>query len=152
MCEQLKKLKEALAVKEGEDPPSVAIMMHTNPDPDCIGAAKGLEKILKTWNPNTTVTLIYDGEISHPQNKTMVKVLNVSMVHREEVGNREEDLKEIADHFIAVDVMPERCDMDGVKCLMVIDHHPTLKEHNKKFTIIKSFDIQNTNKGTKSKI
>jgi single-stranded DNA-specific DHH superfamily exonuclease len=33
--------------------------------------------------------------------------------------------------------------------VMVIDHHPTLKEHNKKFTIIKSFDIQNTNKGHK---
>ena len=124
ICEPLVKLKQELISVEGSEPASIAILMHTNPDPDCIGAAKGLEKLLKTWNPNYTVSLIYDGEISHPQNKTMVKVLNLNMTHRDEVGGRDEDLKACANYFIVLDVMPERCDMGSAKCLMVIDHHP----------------------------
>ena len=124
ICEPLAKLKQELTSIEGSEPASIAILMHTNPDPDCIGAAKGLEKLLKTWNPNYTISLIYDGEISHPQNKTMVKVLNLNMTHRDEVGGKEGDIKACADHFIVLDVMPERCEMGSAKCLMVIDHHP----------------------------
>lgn len=121
MCEQLKKLKEILTVKEGEESPSIAILMHPNPDPDAIGASKGMERLLKTWNPESVVTLIYDGEISHPQNKTFVKVLNIGMTHRDDIGK---DLKDFADYFIAIDATPERCDMGEVECLMVVDHHP----------------------------
>jgi nanoRNase/pAp phosphatase (c-di-AMP/oligoRNAs hydrolase) len=124
MCEQLSKLKEALSIKEGEDAPSIAIFMHSNPDPDCIGAAKGFEKLVKSWNPDISVKIIYDGEISHPQNKTMLKILNISMTHRNDIGKKPEDLENVADHFIVIDVMPERVDMGKHQPLFVLDHHP----------------------------
>ena len=138
MCEQMKKLKDAFKIKTktaedgSEDPevletlesPHIAVMVHPNPDPDCIGSAKGFEKLVKSWVPEAKVTIIYDGEISHPQNKAMVKLLNISMTHRDDVGHKPEDLKAFADHFVVVDAMPERCEMEGIKPLMVIDHHP----------------------------
>lgn len=136
MCEQIASLKAALATESTEATEatesgevvkytkSVAILIHANPDPDCIGSAVGLKKLIRYWYPEMPVTIIYDGEISHPQNKTMVKVLNISMTHRNEIGYKPEDLKGVATHFIVVDVMPERCNMGDSECLMVIDHHP----------------------------
>jgi nanoRNase/pAp phosphatase (c-di-AMP/oligoRNAs hydrolase) len=123
MCKELNKLKEKIIPKEGESP-SIAIMVHPNPDPDCIGAAKAFEKLLKHWMPDCKITIIYDGEISHPQNKTLVKVLNIDMVHRDDIGRTVEDLLKVADKFIIVDVMPERCEMGDIKPIMVVDHHP----------------------------
>jgi len=131
MCEKLSKLKEKLIGKEGEETPSIAIMVHPNPDPDCIGSAKGFEKLIKSWNPNIPVTIIYDGEISHPQNKTMVKILNISMTHRDDIGRSPDDLKKVADHFVIIDCMPERCDIGDIKPLAVIDHHPVDTKNTK---------------------
>ncbi|MFA7219134.1 MAG: DHH family phosphoesterase [Synergistaceae bacterium] len=122
MCEQLAKLKQYFMNKE--EPPSLGIIIHSNPDPDCIGAAKGFEKIIKTWSPESQISIIYDGEISHPQNKTMVKVLNINLIHRDDAGRKPEDLKEFADMFVVIDVMPERCELGKIKPIMVIDHHP----------------------------
>jgi len=124
MCDQLQKLKEALLSEEGGEPPSIAVLVHSNPDPDCIGAAKGFEQLVKSWNPDSKVTIIYDGEVSHPQNKTILKILNISMTHRDDIGRRPEDLEKVADHFVVIDVMPERCDMGNIKPLLVLDHHP----------------------------
>ena len=117
MCEPLKKLKEALLSRNIK---TVAIVMHPNPDPDCIGAALGLNKILQTWNSEIKTSYLYSGEISHAQNKTMVNVLNIAMVNINEL----EDIDSQFDTFIAVDVMPERCfGEDKREFLMVIDHH-----------------------------
>jgi nanoRNase/pAp phosphatase (c-di-AMP/oligoRNAs hydrolase) len=123
MCTKLEEIKSIL-IENPDQPKSVAIMVHPYPDPDCIGAAKGMEKLLKYWNPSLSVNTIYDGEISHPQNKTLMKVLNISMTHRDEVGRTIADLKKMADYFIVVDCMPERCDMGDIVPLAVIDHHP----------------------------
>src|SRR5690606_9875053 len=121
MCKDLSKLKEHFLQKEGEEAKSVCIVFHPNPDPDCIGSAKAMERLIKHWNPATNVTIIYDGEISHPQNKTLVKVLNINMVHRNELQG---PLSSVADHFIVLDVMPDRCDLGDIKPIAVIDHHP----------------------------
>ena len=132
MCEVLEKLKETLSKHiepkgdglEVNDAPTIAVMVHSNPDPDCIGAAKGFEKLVKHWNQEAKVIIVYEGEISHPQNKAMVKVLNISMTHRDEIGRDDKDLVNAADYFVVIDVMPERCDMGKIKPLMVVDHHP----------------------------
>lgn len=118
MCEPLNKLKEAITTRSITN---VAIVMHPNPDPDCIGAAVGLNKILQAWNPEIKSTYLYSGEISHAQNKTMVNVLNIPMSDMAEMENLEDQF----DAFIAVDVMPERAfgDLATRECLMVIDHH-----------------------------
>lgn len=115
--EKLDKIREKIT--SYSEPPRVAIMMHSNPDPDAIGSAVGMERLLRSIDPNVQCTLIYNGEISHPQNKTMVNILNIKMVHRDDF----ESLKGIFDLFITVDVLPERCDMKDCDCFLTVDHH-----------------------------
>lgn len=111
----IKELPEELAVET----PQIAILLHKHPDPDCIGSALGLKKILTIWNNNIHCSIIYDGEISHPQNKTMVNILNVSLTRIEDIP----DIKTYADYFICVDCVPERADLQDLKYLATIDHH-----------------------------
>tara|TARA_R110000824_G_scaffold218435_3_gene405068 strand:+ start:758 stop:1798 length:1041 start_codon:yes stop_codon:yes gene_type:complete len=127
MCTKLKKLREK--IESYEEPPSVGIIMHANPDPDCMGAACGMERLIKSINPECQCTLIYSGEISHPQNKTMVNVLNLTLTHRDDI----EKLEDVGEIFITVDVLPERCNMKEVPCFLAVDHHKadTKKAENK---------------------
>jgi len=116
MSKALEELKNAIITKE---PNKVGIVTHDNPDPDCMGAALGLSKLINHWSSGTTCVVFYDGEISHAQNKTMVNVLSISLTNKSEVEN----FNESVDCFITVDVTPERCLDEGVECLMTIDHH-----------------------------
>ena len=113
----LSKFKDAIL--EDLEKTRVAIVMHENPDPDCIGASWGLIKLLQTWNSEIKCTLLYSGEISHSQNKTLVNVLNIALVNMAEIEKIEDEF----DFFITVDVTPERSLKEGIKCLMTIDHH-----------------------------
>ena len=101
---------------------NIAIIMHSNPDPDCMASSMGMSRILKTWNPSIKCTLIYSGEISHSQNRTMVNVLSIPLIDIAEI----EDLKSF-DYLISVDVMPERAipinNNNPSEFLMVVDHH-----------------------------
>ena len=76
-------------------------------------------KILKTWNPDLTCLLLYDGELSHSQNRTLVNVLSIPLTHVSEV----ESVADCADVFITVDTIPDRCLDKDIDCLMAIDHH-----------------------------
>ena len=116
MCKVLEKFKEAVITSKKD---RVAIVMHDNPDPDSIASALGLEKILQTWNSDIKCSFLYNGEVSHSQNKTMVNVLNIALTHMAEIEN----IKEEFDIFITVDVLPERCLDKDIPCLMTIDHH-----------------------------
>ena len=99
--------------------PRIGIFMHDTPDPDCLGSACGLRKIVSAILPEASFKLVHGGEISHPQNKTMVNVLNIMLTHRDEITNIEEDF----DIIFCVDVMPERCGLKDIGCFMVFDHH-----------------------------
>lgn len=99
----------------------VAIVAHENPDPDALGAAVGMEKLIHDWFPEAKVTKIYSGEISHAQNKTMMNVLGIELVSLKSI----ESLEDFADYYICVDATPDRCfpGMQSPKCLLVVDHH-----------------------------
>jgi len=103
----------------------VAVVMHRVPDPDCIGAACGMKRIVKEWYPDAKVSLLYSGEISHPQNKTMMNVLNLQLVNVDELDNlkNNHDAEEYADAYICVDCVPERSPVNFAKYLLVVDHH-----------------------------
>jgi nanoRNase/pAp phosphatase (c-di-AMP/oligoRNAs hydrolase) len=119
---QFSKFKEELIAfyKEAPQLSTVAILTHENPDPDAIGAGFGMQKLIKSWLPDVKCIFLISGEISHPQNKTMVNVLNLQMVQR----TKPDDLVKMADAFIVVDSIPERCGMDEVlPCLFTVDHH-----------------------------
>lgn len=57
----------------------VAIFTQDNPDPDAIGSAVGMAYFIKKVNPSVKAQIYYGAELSHPQNRTMVNLLNISM-------------------------------------------------------------------------
>lgn len=116
MSKQLQDLKKVISEKKYTN---IGVVLHDVPDPDCIGSALGMGKLLKFWNPDMQVSYIYGGEISHPQNKTMINVLNLNLTHNSKVEN----WAEYAEAYITVDVMPERILPKEANCIMAVDHH-----------------------------
>lgn len=116
MCKHLKELKKEFIDGNFK---KVAIVTHDNPDPDCISSAMGMIRLLCAWNKDVECKIIYSGEISHPQNRTMVNVLSISLVRMSDVENIKEDFNA----FIVVDSIPERCLPEEIECLAAIDHH-----------------------------
>lgn len=55
----------------------IYIFMHDFPDPDAIGAAVGLERLIKEISEKPVI--IFGRGISHPQNRTMVNALNLDL-------------------------------------------------------------------------
>lgn len=75
MKRKIETLKNFLeSVKEEK---SVNIVIHPAPDPDAVGSAMGMRAILSQFGIDSQI--YYSGEISHPQNKTIVNVLSIPM-------------------------------------------------------------------------
>jgi len=100
----------------------IRINTHSNPDPDAIGAAMGLQLILKDEGLDSII--YYSGEISHPQNKTIVNVLNVIIDKRN--GHPIPDGLDIC-----VDCTEGNSKAE--KPVMVIDHHKTSSKAKHQF-------------------
>ena len=93
----------------------VAIFTHSNPDPDAIGSAVGIQWLLKK-KFGISSDIFYVGEISHPQNKTLINVLSIILKKSEEY--KTETHKKV----ILVDCGPSYVGMD-LKIDVIIDHH-----------------------------
>ena len=106
-----------------EDKPPINIVMHSSPDPDAVGSALGMQAILRHYNFDSTI--YYDGEISHPQNKTIVNVLNVVL---------EKTDKEIEGVNVCVDCTPHNSMAKDAK--LIVDHHKSTNFKNVKYKII----------------
>ncbi len=98
----------------------VAIFTQDNPDPDAIGSACGLSWLIKKLTGANT-DIFYGGEISHPQNRTMVNLLNI---HMKKV-NRDRDYAEYKLRiFVDVASAGQKNLQDAnLKPDMIIDHH-----------------------------
>ena len=102
------------------DDASVAIFSHAAPDPDAIASMMGLSWMLdKIFD--IECHLFYAGEISHPQNNSMVNLLSPDMKRIEEMAE-EYSLR------ILVDTIPAHAGIDGHEVVFdaVIDHHREL--------------------------
>jgi len=88
----------------------INIIVHSVPDPDAVGSALGFGLIAKFFDIDSKI--YYDGEISHPQNKTIVNILNIAMTKTN---------SEVEGVNVCVDCTPlNSCAKDA---LLVIDHH-----------------------------
>lgn len=99
--------------------PSAAIFTHSTPDPDAIGCLMGLRYLLENAY-NLSVKCFYDGAISHPQNISIVQLLDPHLVPASEYDPGEFDLN------VLVDVTPEGKVGSADKNVnfdIVIDHH-----------------------------
>lgn len=96
----------------------VAIFTHPAPDPDAIGAMMGMRWLLAKNGIESY--LFYGGEVSHPQNKTMVNLLDPGLMPVADFDSQEYDLT------ILVDTVPSYAAVGGKKVEfdIVIDHHP----------------------------
>ena len=105
-------------LKKGD---KVAIFTQDNPDPDAIGSAFGLSWLLKKLNGGVSSCIFYGGEVSHPQNRTFVNLLNIQMKKVDKQKNFDEyALKVFVDvassgqkNLQSVSVQPD----------IIIDHH-----------------------------
>lgn len=88
----------------------VRIVMHASPDPDAVGSAMGLRSILRQNDIESI--MVYSGEISHPQNKTIVNILNVPIIKNSPKNGH-------------IDVCVDCTERNSIaeEPLLVIDHH-----------------------------
>jgi nanoRNase/pAp phosphatase (c-di-AMP/oligoRNAs hydrolase) len=113
-----------------KDGKKLAIWMHENPDPDAIGAALGLAWIVKAkWGILSDV--FYNGAISHPENKSLMNVLNLAFKTKEDFfTNHEEHYPTVA----VVDGSPSRTGLSeneqGLITIMIDHHRAKVTEEN----------------------
>ena len=116
--EEFKKFIEFLEDKEKSN---VNIILHDAPDPDAIGSAIGLAQVLYAYGKKYGI--YYSGAISHPQNKTLVNVLNIVLNRI----NNESSLKKES-YNICVDCTPKNSVVEDATA--VIDHHKNSEHYN----------------------
>jgi len=111
-------IKAFTTLKKGE---RVAVFLQDNPDPDAIGSALGFQFFVRKVNPQIQVELFHGAEISHPQNRTMVNLLNVPL-------RRVDGRKDYSDYAyrVFVDVASsgkKNLQSCNVRPDVIIDHH-----------------------------
>jgi nanoRNase/pAp phosphatase (c-di-AMP/oligoRNAs hydrolase) len=97
----------------------VAIFTHPYPDPDAIGSMMGLKWFFSRFGMNSD--LYYAGSISHPQNRSMVNLLDPELISAESAPAPAVEY----DLVVAVDCIPENAGLPKfpVNFNLVVDHH-----------------------------
>ena len=97
----------------------VAILVQPNPDPDCLGAAAGFALLLSE-KYSLKSRVFHNGEVSHPQNKSMVNILNLKLSKGELFNIKDYDLSVVLD----TDLLNTGFATDNFKSANIrIDHH-----------------------------
>lgn len=105
------------ALLEADQP--LAVVAHDNPDPDAIASAVALCRVAESLGVEASAC--YHGEISHQENRALVNLLDLPLVHLE-VGDIEEyGGVALVDHSRPGinDSLSEDTEVD-----IVVDHHP----------------------------
>lgn len=106
-------------IKEDE----ISVLIHSFPDPDAISSALGIVTYLKILGVKVR-GIYYTGEISHPQNRSMLTLLNLTLT------NYEEDPFPKGSKIVLIDTTnvgensnQASVDSSDVDIVAVIDHH-----------------------------
>lgn len=137
---RIKKRKEDfLALVEKYKDKKWYICSHDNPDPDSISCALGMARILECLDVGS-VELVYCGEISHPQNKSMINVLNINLkrwTKQMEADERNERAKEKPNEsvFLFVDCAGNNQNNMSIPFdpIAAIDHHKSIASRDVMF-------------------
>lgn len=136
MEEQFNKEKEKLQqMKDALHSSNVAIIMHNNPDPDCLAGSFGLQLLLKK-HFKIESTLFYQGLIGRAENRSMVNQLKIEALPYKDIDFRR--FKTIA----MVDTQPSAGNNplpSKVIPDIVIDHHRPIR---KKTRLVKFQDVR----------
>jgi nanoRNase/pAp phosphatase (c-di-AMP/oligoRNAs hydrolase) len=116
MAEKTEEMKQSLSNID-------AILIHNFPDPDAISSALGISQYVKMMF-GKSLNIYYTGEISHPQNKSMLTLLNINLYNYEETPLEKNakvalvDTNNVGEGSNQPVVEPE-----NVQVTVVIDHH-----------------------------
>jgi nanoRNase/pAp phosphatase (c-di-AMP/oligoRNAs hydrolase) len=75
-CRKLEAFVQSLESARGSQ---VLIVIKGHPDPDCIGSASALQYCYREFDIQSSI--LYFDEISHPENRALVKVIEMEMTH-----------------------------------------------------------------------
>ncbi len=95
------------------------IRMHDGPDPDCMGAALGLQQLLDT-KLKCSSTIVAGGYVQRPDNLAMVNMLNIDIEHPGSIKFPPEA------PFLCLDTQPGSAKNtlpEGARLIGIIDHH-----------------------------
>ncbi|MEE8168144.1 MAG: DHH family phosphoesterase [Candidatus Hydrothermarchaeales archaeon] len=113
---KFKRLKEIIASADK----GLAIVTQDNPDPDAIASALALKRIAEGQGKKADI--IYGEEIGYDENRALVNLMGIEMIHRSKV----KDLRgysKIA--LIEASIPGENNSLDkGIVPDIIIDHHP----------------------------
>lgn len=109
------------AVLDGKQ--EAAIVLHSDPDPDAIGSGLGKQLLLKE-RFGIKSEIFYSGQISHPENKSLVELVGIKLNHIDSF-----DKEKYQGNVVLVDCA--RSDLVE-NPLVVIDHHEHEKEEEVK--------------------
>lgn len=103
-----------------------AIFTHMYPDPDAIGSQVGLKWLLEKPPFNINCDLYFSGKIAHPQNMTMVNLLEIELKSLEAYNASDYN------YNFVVDSVPANAGTNGHKITFdcVIDHHRLLLDNS----------------------
>jgi nanoRNase/pAp phosphatase (c-di-AMP/oligoRNAs hydrolase) len=107
------------------------IFMHKAPDPDSLGAALAMKKVLTTLKPDSQEVKIFGQSADRPQNKTIVSVLNlifhdpekaIAEYKKAQQENGSSSKSQVC--YIFVDCSGRGGNSDfGIKPHWIVDHH-----------------------------
>ncbi len=113
-------LKKVLSSRNKKDKKRVAIWTHPAPDPDGIGSALGLAWLIKK-ETGLLADIYHEGIISHPENRSLMNVLNLSFKGGHEAYEQEKDNYCMS---FTVDTTDRNLGHEGKMDITgVIDHH-----------------------------
>ncbi|MCL2777420.1 MAG: DHH family phosphoesterase [Polyangiaceae bacterium] len=116
-AERARGFAEALSQARGKH---LLVALRGHPDPDGIASALAQAHIAARLGVGKT-TIGYCHELSHRENRALVKLLNVELKKMKSVGDVEKvDFISLVD---ANDLDPELAGTDGIEVLTIVDHH-----------------------------
>jgi len=112
-------LADLLSPRRGE---RHVVAIQDFPDPDAISSGMAYREISRTFGIETDI--VYDGQISHPENLALVNLLDIQLTrYREGMPLEKYDAAVFVDNQGTTTHLTERLDAAGVPTLAVIDHH-----------------------------
>lgn len=99
------------------------VALQDFPDPDAISCGMAYREIARRFDIDAD--LVYDGQISHPENRALVNLLDITVhaYHPDEVALGSYSAAVFVDNQGATSHLTERLKAAGVPTLAVIDHH-----------------------------
>jgi nanoRNase/pAp phosphatase (c-di-AMP/oligoRNAs hydrolase) len=116
--ERARAFAEALEVAKGKH---LLVVLRGHPDPDGIACALAQAHIAQRLGVKKT-TICYSHELSHRENRALVKLLNIDLKKIRSVA----DIAEPVDYLALVDaheVEPDLAGTDDIEVLTIVDHH-----------------------------